>query len=349
MINKGAKITVSSVFAIMLAGIASAGGHLKEINFSLDWAWQGMHGPFLLAKDRGYYEEAGLSVSFDRGFGSGDTISKIAAKAYPMGFAEGTSLLKFNAENPDDQVITVLVINDQSPTGVISTKTNGITKPSDLMGKKVSATQSAATVLLWPVFAALNNLDPNGIEYLFVEPSLRDSMVVQGQADATFGFSSTTVLNMVQAGVPEDEVTYFTMAQYGLKPYSSSIIVRKDYAAENPDIVKGFVAATVKGMIDMFNDPDAGIALLKKQEPLIDVDIETARWYLAEELALLTPEVVQNGISVVDRERYETAATQVAGAFDLPIKPNMDDYYDPSFLPPLEVRQIPQAVKDRVK
>ena len=203
--------------------------------------------------------------------------------------------------------------------------------------------------MLWPVFAEINNLDPDGIEYLFVEPSLRDSMVVQGQADATFGFSSTTVLNMVQAGVPEDEVTYFTMAQYGLKPYSSSIIVRKDYAAENPDIVKGFVEATVKGMIDMLNDPDAGIALLKKQEPLIDVKIETARWYLAEELAILTPEVVKNGISVVDRKRYETAATQVAGAFDLPIKPNMDDYYDPSFLPPLEMRQIPQAVKDRLK
>ena len=40
---------------------------------------------------------------------------------------------------------------------------------------------------------------------------------------------------------------------------------------------------------------------------------------------------------------------QVAAAFDLPIKPNMDDYYDPSFLPPLEMRQIPQAVKDRLK
>ncbi|MFK7889327.1 MAG: ABC transporter substrate-binding protein [Granulosicoccus sp.] len=322
---------------------------LTKIQFSLDWAWQGMHGPFLLARERGYYEEEGLDVNFDRGFGSGDTISKIAAKAYPMGFAEGTSLLKFNSENPDDKVITVLVINDQSPTGVISTKENGIEKPEDLMGKKVSATQNAATVLLWPVFAELNGLKEDGIEYLFVEPSLRDSMVIQGQADATFGFSTTTVLNMIQAGVDKEDVTYFTMAQYGLKPYSSSIIVRKDYAEENPEIVKGFISATVKGMIDMFEDPNAGIALLKIQEPLIDVDIETARWYLAEELALLTPSVVENGISVVDRERYETAARQVAAAFDLSIEPNMDDYFDGSFLPPLEDRQIPETVKARLK
>lgn len=326
---------------------AASAQDLTEINFSLDWAWQGMHGPFLLAQDRGYYAEEGLDVTFDRGFGSGDTISKIAAKAYPMGFAEGTSLLKFNAENPDDQVITVLVINDQSPTGVISTKENGVATPADLMGKKVSATQNAATVLLWPVFAELNGLDEDGIEYLFVEPSLRDSMVIQGQADATFGFSTTTVLNMIQAGVAKEDVTYFTMAQYGLQPYSSSIIVRKDYAEENPDIVKGFVAATVKGMIDMFEDPESGIVLLKEQEPLIDVEIETARWYLAEELALLTPSVLENGISEVDRERYETAAKQVAQAFDIDVEPNMDDYFDASFLPPLEDRQIPDVAKAR--
>ena len=333
--------------ALLGAAVANA-QDLTEVNFSLDWAWQGMHGPFLLAEERGYYAEEGLTVTFDRGYGSGDTISKIAAKAYDMGFAEGTSLLKFNAENPDDQVITVLVINDQSPTGVISTKANGIETPDDLMGKKVSATQNAATVLLWPVFAELNGLDPDGIEYLFVEPSLRDSMVIQGQADATFGFSTTTVLNMVQAGLAEDEVTYFTLAQYGLKPYSSSIIVRKDWAEENPEIVRGFVAATVKGMIDMFEDPDAGIALLKEREPLIDVEIETARWYLAEELALLTPSVLENGISAVDRERYETAAKQVADAFEIPVEPNMDDYFVDAFLPPLEARQIPQSVKDRM-
>ena len=33
---------------------------------------------------------------------------------------------------------------------------------------------------------------------------------------------------------------------------------------KNPDIVKGFVAATVK-TVDMLNDPDAGIALLKNR------------------------------------------------------------------------------------
>ncbi|MEM6761518.1 MAG: ABC transporter substrate-binding protein [Pseudomonadota bacterium] len=316
-----------------------------DVDFVLDWAWQAMHGPFLIAVDKGYYADEGLNVTIDRGFGSGDTISKVAAGTYDIGFAEGTGLLKFNTENPDDAVITVMVINDQSPTGVISLKENGVTTPADLPGKKISATQNAATVLAWPVFAKLNGLDPDSIEYVFVEPNLRDAMVIQGQADATFGFSTTTVLNMVQAGVDPSEVTYFTLAQHGLQPYSSGIIVKKSFAEENPELVRGFVAATVKGLQDMLADPQMGLDLLKAREPLVDLDVEDDRWELAKELSILTPGVLERGISNIDQERFETAAGQIAEAFGIEVSPVMADYYDGSFLPPLEERQISDAVK----
>lgn len=277
--------------AISIFGAGGAAEAQTNVRFVLDWAWQAMHGPFLIAREEGYYAEAGLEVTIDRGFGSGDTISEVAAGAYDMGFAEGTSLLKLNTENPDDRVVTVLVINDQSPTGVIPLAENGVSAPADLMGEKISATQNAATVLVWPVFAELN----------------------------------------------------------GLEPYSSGIQVRRDFADENPEVVRGFVNATIRGMLDMFEDPDDGIELLKAREPLIDVEVETARWYLAEELAILTPSVLERGISAVDQERYQTAARQVAAAFELDVDPVMSDYYDGSFLPPLDEREIPAEVKARVQ
>ena len=76
-------------------------------------------------------------------------ITDTGGTTYDIGFAEGTGLFKFNTDNPDDAVLTVLVINDQSPTGVISLKENGIEGLEDLPGKKVSATQNEATVLAW--------------------------------------------------------------------------------------------------------------------------------------------------------------------------------------------------------
>ncbi len=334
--------------ALVGAGIALAPLSARaetDVKFVLDWAWQAMHGPFLIALEKGYYADEGLNVTIDRGFGSGDTISKVASGAYDIGFAEGTGLLKFNTDNPDDAVVTVLVINDQSPTGVISLKKTGITGPGDLPGKKISATQNEATVLAWPVLAKLNGIDPESVEYVYVEPNLRDAMVIQGRADGTFGFATTTVLNMVLAGVDRDDISYFTWAQHGLQPYSSGLIVKKTFAEENPEVVKGFVKATVKGLQEMLVDPEGGLSLLKEREALVDLDVERDRWALAKELSILTPSVIERGISNVDQERFETAAGQIAEAFGIEADTSMGNYYDGSFLPPLEDRQISDAAK----
>ncbi|RAH99281.1 hypothetical protein DLJ53_22335 [Acuticoccus sediminis] len=331
--------------ALTLSGFAAHAQDKTDVSFVLDWAWQAMHGPFLIALDKGYYEEEGLDVTIDRGFGSGDTISKVASGAYDVGFAEGTGLFKFNTDNPENRVIQVMVINDQSPTGVISMADTGIEKPEDLIGKKISATQNEATVLTWPVVAKLHDLDPAGVEFLYVEPNLRDALVIQGQADATFGFATTTVLNMVQAGVDRDDIAYSTFAQWGLKPYSSGILVKADYAEEHPDVVKGFVKATMRGLIEMLENPEEGLQLLKEREPLVDLDVETARWELAKELSILTPDVIEKGISEVDPERFATAAKQIAEAYGITLTPESESYFDASFLPPLDERQVPADVK----
>ncbi len=331
--------------ALTLSGLTAHAQETTDVSFVLDWAWQAMHGPFLIALDKGYYEEEGLDVTIDRGFGSGDTISKVASGAYDVGFAEGTGLFKFNTDNPDAKVIQVMVINDQSPTGVISMKDTGITEPGDLVGKTISATQNEATVLTWPVVAKLHDIDPEGVEFLYVEPNLRDAMVLQGQANATFGFATTTVLNMVGTGIDLDDIAYSTFAEWGLKPYSSGILVKADFAEENPEVVRGFVKATMRGLIEMLENPEEGLQLLKEREPLVDLDVETDRWELAKELSIVTPDVIENGISEVDPERFATAAKQISEAYGIELTVESENYFDPSFLPPIEERQVPDAAK----
>jgi len=56
--------------------------------------------------------------------------------------------------------------------------------------------------------------------------------------------------------------------------------------------------------------------------------------------SLLTPWVKQNGISTIDRERFERTTAQVAEAFGVPVKPKMEDIYTERFLPPKAERMI---------
>ncbi len=94
--------------------------------------------PFAQTLDKGYFEKNGLKVTVDRGYGSGDTISKVAAGTYDFGYADVNVLVKYNQDNPDNQVTCVFLLYDTTMNVVLARKDAGIEKPADLMGKRVA-------------------------------------------------------------------------------------------------------------------------------------------------------------------------------------------------------------------
>ena len=49
------------------------------MNFILDWSPHGMHAPFFLAAEKGWFKEAGLDVTFQDGRGSASTVNLVGA------------------------------------------------------------------------------------------------------------------------------------------------------------------------------------------------------------------------------------------------------------------------------
>lgn len=311
-----------------------------KVKFCLDWAFQSAHSAWTIADELGYFKEAGIDVTIDRGYGSASTMAKVAAKAYHFGFAPINSLIKFNHENPDDQLITVLNIYDASPEAVIFLKKSGIKTPQDLLGRTLSATQGEGTRLMFPLFAKANNLDMGKINWNYVEPQLRDTLVIQGHADGTVGWVSTTALNMMAAGVPKETIGYLTYNAHGAELYSSGLVARKDFVEQNPEIVKAFVKGTIKGIRELVANPEKAMDSLKKRDPLLNLKIELMRHEFLNEIALLTPHVLKNGISDVVKERFERTAIEVAAAFGLNINPKLEDVYTDKYLPPKSERML---------
>jgi NitT/TauT family transport system substrate-binding protein len=328
------------LFALTFLPYAGSARSQTKVKFVLDWTWQAPHAMWPLAQDNGHFAKEGLDVTIDRGYGTGDTIAKVAAKAYDFGYADGNFLIKFNAENPNDQLVTVAILMDASPNAVVFMKNSGITKPKDIEGKTLSTTKNDGTNLMFPAFARLTRIDTDKLKWQHVESRLRDSLLIRGQADVTLGWATTTVMNMMAAGVEREKIGYLLFHDYGLHVFSSGIIVRKDFAARNPEVVKGFVRATMKGLQDLVANPKAGMNALLKRDPLLKYDIEMVRYDLTRDVALLTPHVVKSGVSTVDRGRFEGAAALVAEAFDLKVKPKMEDTYTDRFLPPQSERML---------
>src|SRR3546814_20757844 len=83
--------TVVGATALTLSGAAYAqdGAALTPVTMQLDWVLAGPNAGFMIAKEKGFYEEEGLDVTINQGKGSGNTAQLVASKAVDFGFSDG--------------------------------------------------------------------------------------------------------------------------------------------------------------------------------------------------------------------------------------------------------------------
>ena len=318
---------------------AEAPAELTSVNFTLSWLLQGVDGPLTLAIDRGYFAEAGLDVSFERGFGSSDTASKIAAGQYDMGFGDVYSMIEFNQQNPDDKLIAVAVTTNRAPFALLAFEDSGIESLDDMAGKKLGAPVGDAPRRLWPVLAEEAGVDAEAVEWVSMEPKLRQSFLLQGNVDAISGFSYSMIPALVEAGKTLDDMNIFYYTENGLDFYGNVIMVKESFLAENPEVVEGFLAAYIKGMQDAVADPEAGLAaVMAAGDELMDENAERLRLQIALDGLLVNEEVEEIGFGAADPERLEATIAQTVEGFDLPETPAVEEVFDDSYLPALEDR-----------
>lgn len=317
---------------------------IMTVNFTLSWLLQGVDAPLLLAIDQGYFAEEGLEVNFERGYGSADTASKIAAGQYDMGFGDMYSMIEFNQQNPDDKLVVVAIAYNKAPFALISLKESGINSIEDMMGRKLGAPVGDAPRRLWPVLAEEVGVDPNGVEWVSMEPKLRQSFLLQGNVDAISGFSYSMIPALVEGGKTLDDLNIFYYTDNGLDFYGNVILVKESYLEENADVVRGFLKAYFRGMQDALRDPASGLeAVMASGDELMDKEAEKLRLQIALDGLLVSDEVEQNGLGAADPKRLEETIAQTVKGFNLPETPAIEEVFNDSFLPPLEERQVPPA------
>lgn len=335
-------LALASAMSIAGAWRGHAADATQNVKFVVDWAYQGDHAFWAESIENGTFKKLGLNVTMDRGYGSGDTIIKVAAGTYDIGFADINAVIKFNAQHPDQRLISVYQVFDRTPNAIITLKRTGISKPQDLNGRKLAAPQGDSSRLMFPVFAKLNNIDPNSIKWETVAPNLRETVLIQGQVDAISGFTTTSIFNLVRGGIPRDQIVAMPYSEYGLNLYGSAVIVRPAYIKAHPDIVKAFVKGTIEGEIATIKHPDKALQSLKSREPLFDVKLEKARlaMYLLDDV--LTPDVKRNGLGYVDAARMKKTIDVNSQAYGFKNPPSPSEIYTTEFLPPKSERMPPE-------
>ncbi|MEM1049824.1 MAG: ABC transporter substrate-binding protein [Pseudomonadota bacterium] len=323
---------LSAALAGLLLGVSYAAADTK-IPFALDWKFEGPSAAYFAALDNGHFKAEGLDVEISPGKGSLDAIPKVATGAFPIGFADINSLIKFLDQNPGAPVIAAMMVYDKPPFAVVGRASQGVAGPKDLEGRTLGAPPPDGAWAQFPAFASANGLDMDKIKVEPVGFPTREPMLAEGKVDAITGFSFSSYLNLVRLGVAEDDIKVILMADHGLTLYGNAIIVNTEFAAANADKVTGFLRAVAKGWKDVIADPTAGAEMVAKRNPAADVALETRRLQLAIDANVVTDYTRANGMGGIDSDRFTAAIEQLAQNYEFKNAPDASLYFTDAYLP----------------
>ena len=324
--------------ATALAAPAIAQGTTK-LKMILNWRYQGPQSWFFLAKDKGYFDEAGIEIVMDQGSGSGAAVGQVAGGAYDVGFGDVNALIRLAATSPEEAPICVYQMYNKPPFAVAVLSSSNIMTAADLEGRKLGGAASDGALKLFPAFANVAGLDTSGIEILNFKSNLREQMLKSEQVEGVFGYVNTIRFSAKLSGMdPDKDIRFISYGDYGMDLYSNGMIVSKQLVAEKPDVVKGMVSAINKGVADTLADLDAVVDAVAAREPLINKVIEKERLIATLQDEMNHPELATTGLGAVDPDRFKQAIDLVVKADGLPRTPDASEIFTNAFLPSQDER-----------
>lgn len=238
----GATCLAGAVAATVGKAVAAAP---TPMTFQANWINDPEFLGYMLAIDKGYYEEAGLKVTYLPGgpnvIPEGSLLTKKSDVALTSMLTTATAIVQKGA--------ALKIIGTQyqkSPLGVISMEASNIKGPADLNGKTVAI--STLTSNLFKAFVKLHK-----IENLKIVPyAFNPAPLINGEVDATVDF--VTQVPFVIEETSGKKASYFLFDDHGLPLFIDLLTVTKDtLASKRPQLVN-FLKASRRGWAENFAD-----------------------------------------------------------------------------------------------
>ncbi|MCC6870139.1 MAG: ABC transporter substrate-binding protein [Burkholderiales bacterium] len=313
----------------LLLGLAAAGGAQAAntpVTFQLNWMAGGYNAGFASALVQGYYKDAGLDVTIVQGNGSGTTAQLVANGRAQLAYADAVAVMQLIAKGAPMKVVST--VYQSNPSAVMALKKTGIKSIKDLAGKKLGVPSGTSQTTMLPLLLNANNLKASEVTMIEMPvPSLVPAML-QGQVDAVLGSIDAY---QIQAEAQGAQLDVWRFADYGVPTVSTSVFASNDFIKNHPDVLKKFVAASLKGWSFAIDHPDQAIKDLKKVFPEVNEKVAAA------ELAVIRPLFCSGGAKFFGKSEDALWAKSQDLLAEVKLVPAGQDpktYYTHDFLPP---------------
>lgn len=332
------KLAVAAGLAALLVGgillqsyPVRAQEKMTNVTFSLDFIVLGRHAPWYVALEKGYYKEEGLNVRIVPGQGSAHVMQQVESGASDIGFVDVPSLVLARASGA---TIKMVAINYQkAPYSIFSLDPGAnVTKPKDMEGLTLGSSADSFVPKIHKAFMKSHGLDPDKLKVANVIPSARVAALVTGQVPSVdFFVMSKPGISRAAKG---KEVRTLLLSDHGLKLYSNGIGATEKYIKANPEVMRKFVRASLKGWKYALAHPDEAADMQNKYAKALNKEITIEELAIVKNL-VVTDDTKKHGLGWFSEDGMKASVEFMVTntGMDASKAPKPEDMYDLSFLP----------------
>ena len=278
MFRKFMLVTLGVVLALSACGSpgsVSETGQLTRIRLPMGYVPNIQFAPVYVAIEKGYFREAGIELELDYKLET-DGVALVGSGDLPFAVVSGEQVLLARAQGLP--VVYAAAWYQQYPVSVVARSELGVLIPQDLKGRKVGlpglfgANYVGLRALLFEAKMSESDVTLDSIGFNQVE------LFAAGEQDIIVGYTANEPIQLRARGIP---VTEIRVADY-VQLASNGILTSEEVISENPDLVRAFVSAFLKGLADTIADPEEAFELSEAHIPnFAELDAEVQKQVLA--------------------------------------------------------------------
>jgi NitT/TauT family transport system substrate-binding protein len=272
-------IFVLFLFLLVLSGcntgldISKTENDLLPITLKLKWLHQSQFAGNYVAKEKNFYEQAGLDVKLEPFSFEDKTIDAVVNGRAQFGITGADELIV--AREKGFGLKAIAVIYKVNPVCAYTLASSGIKKPQDFIGKTVGLEQASDgsdinVGILYKAMMSELGIDRSKINEIVI--SYDPSELIAGKTDVSTGY----IINEPHLAVEQGyDVHTILMADYGADMYADVLFSTDEYIQKNPQIVTNFVGATIDGWLYALENVDEAVDIVLKYAPERTLSHET--------------------------------------------------------------------------
>lgn len=234
---------------------------LTDVSIVLDYVPNTNHTGLYVAKDKGYFKDAGLNVKIIEPGDNATSIGMVGANKAQFGVSYQEDVTYAHADGKNIPVKAIATVLKHNTSGFVSKANSGITSPKDFAGKTYAGWQTPSEEAV--LKAVMRNAGVNPKSLKIVGATGDGPKSLGKKNDIQWWFQGWDVIRAKNAGI---KVNYMPLRKLDkrLDYYTPVIITNNTQLQKDPKVVKAFMAATKKGYQDAIAHPKADAKILHK-------------------------------------------------------------------------------------